>query len=183
MSSFGLVSTQTQHFLASMLLDDAFTTTFLEESAMRLAERHKVFTEGLIEVGIHCLESNAGLFCWMDLRSMLKAATSDAEIELWRMIIDKVKLNVSPGTSFHCSEPGWFRVCFANIDEETMEIALGRIRSFVDEANRIKAQAKKKKSWHVASLRLSLSRRIEDVSIMSPHLCMSPCSPLIQAAT
>ncbi|KAF2291172.1 hypothetical protein GH714_020494 [Hevea brasiliensis] len=35
------------------------------------------------------------------------------------------------GSSFHCKEPGWFRVCFANMDDETVEAALKRIRAFV----------------------------------------------------
>ncbi|KAJ4951310.1 hypothetical protein NE237_028142 [Protea cynaroides] len=38
-------------------------------------------------------------------------------------------LKSNAGSSFHCTEPGWFRVCFA--DNETMEEALKRIQSFV----------------------------------------------------
>ncbi|WOK98739.1 hypothetical protein Cni_G07451 [Canna indica] len=179
MSSFGLISTQTQHLLASMLGDDEFTTKFLAESRRRLSERRRIFTAGLKRVGIRCLESNAGLFCWMDLRPLLKAKTVEAELELWRVIINDVKLNISPGTSFHCSEPGWFRVCFANMDDKTTEMALTRIRTFVFRANA--AAQEKKKRWNMA-LRLSLPRRFEDMSIMSPHL-MSPQSPLVHAAT
>lgn len=179
MSSFGLVSTQTQHFLASLLADDDFTSKFLAESARRLAQRHEVFTSGLAQVGIRCLESNAGLFCWMNLSSLLKEPTAEEELALWRMITSEVKLNMSPGTSFHCSEPGWFRVCFANIDEETMGIALARIRSLVGRVNGVQP---KRKSLQVPRLRLSLSRRFEDMTIMTPRL-MSPHSPLVQAAT
>ncbi|KAL0397941.1 UNVERIFIED_CONTAM: 1-aminocyclopropane-1-carboxylate synthase 1 [Sesamum calycinum] len=62
MSSFGLVSSQTQYFLASMLADEEFVDRFLSESARRLASRHGLFTKGLEEVGIKCLESNAGYF-------------------------------------------------------------------------------------------------------------------------
>lgn len=184
MSSFGLVSTQTQHFLASLLSDEEFTSNFLAESARRLNERHRVFTSGLADVGIRCLEGNAGLFSWMDLSSLLKdQATAEEEISLWKVIVNEVKLNVSPGTSFHCSEAGWFRVCFANMDDETMEVALRRIRSFVHRSmpNGVKVQAKKK-SWQGPRLRLSLNRRFEDMTIMSPRL-MSPHSPLVHAAT
>ncbi|KAK4354033.1 hypothetical protein RND71_026227 [Anisodus tanguticus] len=52
MSSFGLVSTQTQHLLAAMLSDDDFVEKFLIESAKRLKRRHEKFTSGLEEVGI-----------------------------------------------------------------------------------------------------------------------------------
>lgn len=184
MSSFGLVSTQTQHFLAGLLSDDKFTTNFLKESADRLSKRHRVFTSGLEQVGIKCLESNAGLFCWMNLSTLLKEGTEEEEIRLWKVIIDEVKLNVSPGSSFHCKEAGWFRVCFANIDDETMEIALQRIRLFVAKMNglRMTKQAVKRKSWKETSLRLSLSKKYEDMSIMSPGI-MSPRSPMVHAAT
>ncbi|MCD7463970.1 acetyl-coenzyme A synthetase 2 [Datura stramonium] len=132
MSSFGLVSTQTQHLLASMLSDDEFVEEFLVESAKRLRKRHEKFTGGLEKVGIKCLKSNAGVYCWMDLRPLLKEETVDAEVALWKMIIKDVKLNVSPGSSFNCPDAGWFRVCFANIDEQTVDIALARIQTFVD---------------------------------------------------
>lgn len=131
MSSFGLVSTQTQYLIAAMLSDEEFVDNLIAESGRRLAERHKVFTQELAQVGISCLNSNAGLFCWMDLRPLLDDASLEGEMALWRMIIDEVKLNVSPGSSFHCPEPGWFRVCFANMDEDTMKEALKRIRTYL----------------------------------------------------
>ncbi|KAK6947833.1 Aminotransferase, class I/classII, partial [Dillenia turbinata] len=179
MSSFGLVSSQTQHLVASMLSDDQFVDKFIAESKKRLAARYKVFTQGLEEVKIGCLNSNAGLFFWMDLRHLLKEPTDAEEMALWRIIIKEVKLNVSPGSSFHCPEPGWFRVCFANMDNETMEIALQRIRSFVVQAKKPKVPAKEK-CWH-GNLRLSFkaSRRLED-AIMAPH-SMSPHSPIPQS--
>ncbi|CAK9134377.1 unnamed protein product [Ilex paraguariensis] len=176
MSSFGLVSSQTQYFLASLLADEVFVEMFLTESAKRLAKRHGIFTNGLEQMGISCLKSNAGLFCWMDLRSLLKEATVEAEIVLWRVIINKVKLNVSPGSSFHCVEPGWFRACFANIDDETVEVALQRIRLFVGKGKEKEVVAVKNKPWQ-KNLRLSFSPQKYDESVPPPCL-MSPHSPI-----
>lgn len=181
MSSFGLVSSQTQHLLASMLSDDEFVDKFLTQSYGRLARRHKSFTEGLAEVGINCLKGNAGLFVWMDLGHLLKKATVEGEIELWHLIIKDVKLNVSPGSSFHCADPGLFRVCFANMDEDTVEVALKRIIKFVrkgQEAGQAETQAPTKaKRWKNNTLRLSFSSRIYDETVMTP-LMMSPHSPI-----
>ncbi|KAK4483494.1 hypothetical protein RD792_010690 [Penstemon davidsonii] len=185
MSSFGLVSSQTQHFLASLLSDEEFVENFLFESAKRLANRHDRFTKGLEEVGIKCLESNAGLFCWMDLRGLLKEATFESEMELWRVIINDVKLNVSPGSSFHCDEPGWFRVCFANMDDETVGIALGRIRMFVGKGKEeMQGIKKQRKQWKRSNLRLSFSSMMYDekMIVSSPRI-MSPQSPLVRART
>ncbi|CAI9764186.1 unnamed protein product [Fraxinus pennsylvanica] len=175
MSSFGLVSSQTQYLLASMLADEEFIRIFLTESSKRLGNRHKSFTTGLEEVGIKCLESNAGLFCWMDLRPLLKEPTFEGEMTLWRVIINDVKLNVSPGSSFHCNEPGWFRVCIANMDDETMEISLRRIRMFVGKIKEPDSQVKKKR-WH-KNLTLTSPSRIYYENNLSPRM-MSPHSPI-----
>lgn len=172
MSSFGLVSSQTQHFLAAMLADEEFVERFLKESAKRLRLRHEYFTKGLEKVNITCLPSNAGLFCWMNLRGLLKKQTFEGEMVLWRMIVNEVKLNVSPGSAFNCSEPGWFRVCFANMDHETVEVALKRIRAFVGKETGVEL-----KRWK-SNLRLSFStRRFDETVTMSPH------SPLVRATT
>ncbi|KAL2517196.1 1-aminocyclopropane-1-carboxylate synthase-like protein 1 [Abeliophyllum distichum] len=186
MSSFGLVSTQTQHLIASMLSDDIFVEKFIDESAKRLAKRHGLFTRGLAKVGIESLKGNAGLYCWMDLRRLLKEPTFEAEMELWHVIINEVKLNVSPGVSFHCSEPGWFRVCFANMDDETMRIAVSRIHKFVIQTTELD-QAPTRKQYKRRKLEISLSFRRLDEFKMTPRMLSSPhshmTSPLVRART
>lgn len=180
MSSFGLVSTQTQYLIASMLSDDEFVEGFLAESAKQLARRYRVFRRGLAQVGIGCLDSNAGLFLWMDLRHLLKKQTVEEEMRLWMLIINEVKINVSPGSSFHCSEAGWFRVCYANMDEKAVEVALTRIRSFVLQ-NKEDRISPKKQCWH-SDMRLRLSSRRMDDILMSPHSPI-PQSPMLKATT
>ena len=182
MSSFGLVSTQTQHLISAMLSDDVFVKRFLAESSRRLAKRHKVFTRRLAQVGINCLKSHAGLFLWMDLHRFLKEQTFEEEMKLWQVIIHQVKLNVSPGSSFHCPEPGWFRVCIANMDDHTIEVALTRIRSFASDNKELVVVPTKKKCWENQNLRLSFSGRRFDDFMMSPHSPI-PQSPLVQART
>ncbi|KAI4302944.1 hypothetical protein MLD38_038632 [Melastoma candidum] len=191
MSSFGLISSQTQHLIASMLSDDEFVERFIAESSARLAKRHGYFTHELERVGIRCLDSNAGLFVWMDLRELLAEQTFEAEMVLWRVVIHKVKLNVSPGSSFHCSEPGWYRVCIANMDDQTMEIALARIRSFVLEnmmGNCMRVVRSKESKAVECKLKVSFSnRKMEEVMkmpcSMSPCSPMPPRSPLVRART
>ncbi|KAI7757860.1 hypothetical protein M8C21_026778 [Ambrosia artemisiifolia] len=132
MSSFGLVSSQTQYLLSEILSDQKFTTTYLSENRRRLKERHEMLVNGLKRSGIACLPSNSGLFCWVDMNHLLSSNTFEGEMELWKKIVYEVGLNISPGSSCHCSEPGWFRVCFANMSEETLELAMQRVKSFVD---------------------------------------------------
>ncbi|KDP33744.1 hypothetical protein JCGZ_07315 [Jatropha curcas] len=133
MSSFTLISSQTQHLLASMLSDKEFTKKYIKINRERLRKRYEMIIQGLKKAGIECLKGNAGLFCWMNLSPFLEKPTREGELSLWKCIIRDVKLNISPGSSCHCSEPGWFRVCFANMSEETLEVALKRIHNFMDQ--------------------------------------------------
>ncbi|WJX89445.1 1-aminocyclopropane-1-carboxylate synthase 3 [Trifolium repens] len=134
MSSFGLISSQTQYLLSSMLGDKKFTKNYLAENLKRLKKRHGKLVSGLQKAGINCLESNAALFCWVDMRHLLHSNTFEAEMDLWKKIVYQVGLNISPGSSCHCNEPGWFRVCFANMSEETLKQAMKRLKAFVVES-------------------------------------------------
>lgn len=131
MSSFTLISSQTQQLLASMLSDKGFTENYIRVNRERLRKRYEMIIEGLRNAGIECLSGNAGLFCWMNLSGLLEEQTKEQELVLWRLMLQEVKLNISPGCSCHCSEPGWFRVCFANMSEQTLEIAIARIHDFM----------------------------------------------------
>ncbi|CAN4077661.1 unnamed protein product [Withania somnifera] len=156
-----------------------YKKNFLAESSERLGIRKEMFTKGLAQVGISTLKSNAGLFFWMDLRRLLKEPTFEAELELWRIIIHEVKLNVSPGCSFHCSEPGWFRVCFANMDDETVRTALRRIRNFVLQTKGLNNKSALKKQCSRTKLQISLSfRRLDDFMNSPAHSPMN--SPLVR---
>lgn len=132
MSSFGLVSSQTQYLLSALLSDKKFAQNYISENKKRLKQRHRKLVSGLEKAGISCLKSNAGLFCWVDMRHLLSSNTFEAEMELWKKIVYDVKLNISPGSSCHCTEPGWFRVCFANMSEDTLKLSMQRLKAFVD---------------------------------------------------
>lgn len=131
MSSFGLISSQTQYLLSSLLSDKKFTLNYLTENKKRIQQRHNKLVAGLENSGIDCLRTNSGLFCWVDMRHLLASNTFEAEMDLWKKILFQVGLNVSPGASCHCQEPGWFRMCFANMSEETLKLAMDRLKTFV----------------------------------------------------
>ena len=81
---------------------------------------------------LHWTRVVQSLFCWVDLRHFLSSNTFEAEKELWKKILCEVGLNISPGASCHCTEPGWFRVCFANMSQATLQVAMRRIKDFVE---------------------------------------------------
>ncbi|KAE8675030.1 1-aminocyclopropane-1-carboxylate synthase 7 [Hibiscus syriacus] len=133
MSSFTLISSQTQHLLACMLSNKEFTENYIKTNRERLSKRYETIIVGLKKAGIECLRGNAGLFCWMNLSPLLDEPTRKGELALWKIILNEVRLNISPGSSCHCLEPGWFRVCFANMSEQTLGVALERIHKFMEQ--------------------------------------------------
>ena len=135
-SSFTLVSSQTQKTLAAMLSDGAFAAAYIRTNRERLRARHDHIVAGLARAGVPCLRGNAGLFVWMDMRRLLAEPTVAGELRLWDRMLREVKLNISPGSSCHCSEPGWFRVCFANMSLDTLDVALARMSRFMDRWNK-----------------------------------------------
>ncbi|KAK7367647.1 hypothetical protein VNO80_09662 [Phaseolus coccineus] len=167
MSSFGLVSSQTQYLLSAMLGDKKFTKNYISENLKRLKRRQRNLVSGLQKAGISCLKTNnAGLFCWVDMRHLLHSNTFEAEMELWKKILYEVRLNISPGSSCHCTEPGWFRMCFANMSEETLNLAMKRLKTFVQESNHDKGCTKKRVQ---SSRRKSLSNWVFRLSSREHH--------------
>lgn len=105
--------------------------SYLSENKKRIMERHDALVTGLRNAGINCLESNSALYCWVDMRHLLYSDSFEGEMELWRTMLYEVGLNISPGSSCHCREPGWFRVCFANMSRETLDLAIQRIKKML----------------------------------------------------
>ncbi|XP_060971184.1 1-aminocyclopropane-1-carboxylate synthase 9-like [Cannabis sativa] len=132
MSSFGLISSQTQYTLSRMLSDEKFMKKYVRKNRKRLRKRKEILVSGLKSAGIKCLKSNGCLFCWVDMRSLMRCNSFEEEKLIWKRIVYEVGLNISPGYSCHCSEPGWFRLCFANMSEETLHVAIKRIKNFAE---------------------------------------------------
>ncbi|TXG59905.1 hypothetical protein EZV62_014478 [Acer yangbiense] len=128
-------SKKKKYLLSAMLSDKKFTKNYISENQKRLKQRQKKLVSGL----------------------------KKAEIELWKKIVYDVKLNISPGFSCHCTEPGWFRVCFANMSEETLKLSMQLLKAFVDttinvhnQSNHQSVKNSRRKSFTKWVFRLSL---------------------------
>ena len=117
---FSVVSGDTQHLLATMLEDDAWVERYLAEMRSRLASAHGVVSDVLAGHEIGVVPADAGLFVFADLRPFLSAPTWEAEAELWRTMLDRTSVNLTPGSACRSPEPGFFRVCFATVPEEVL---------------------------------------------------------------
>lgn len=130
MSRFCSVSSQTQHLLINMLSDAQFIQQYLSENQRRLRKTSLVLTEGLKEAGIKYVKSNAGLYCWVEMGSLMPSYSEKGELNLWDKLLNEAKINVTPGSACYCIEPGWFRICFSTLSCQDMTVALRRIQEF-----------------------------------------------------
>jgi hypothetical protein len=60
-------------------------------------------------------------------RQWLPAATWEGEAQLWKSLCKTSKVILTPGESCHAREPGFFRLCFAWMPPEAVEVAVGRL--------------------------------------------------------
>jgi 1-aminocyclopropane-1-carboxylate synthase len=110
-SYFYSVSLQTQRTLAN-LLDSPELDSFLEEVRLRNLKAYRQVSGWLEDSRISHLPVQGGIVAWLDLRHLLPSMSFEGERGLFDDILGQCRVSISPGQVFHCTEPGWFRLCF-----------------------------------------------------------------------
>lgn len=128
LARFSSISVPTQRLLVSILADANFIRKYTELNRERLRKMYSLFVDGLKQLGIDCVSSDGGFFCWVDMSRFLQSYSDKGELELWDDLLNMAKVNITPGASCHCIEPGWFRCCFATLAETDIPIVMDRIR-------------------------------------------------------
>jgi aspartate/methionine/tyrosine aminotransferase len=120
-------SGHTQHLLGEMVSDDTWIDAYVTTMRGHLRDSHHRLTTLLLEGGIPFIPAEAGVFVLLDLRSLLTEPTWEAEHDLWLRILDETKVNLTPGAACHAGEPGFFRLCYAGLPVEIVEIGVDRL--------------------------------------------------------
>jgi len=127
LSIFSCVSHPMQLVMADILLDDAFVEPYLISSRKKLRQSYALCTAKLDEMVIDYVPADAGIFVYCDFSSLLPEQTFEAERKLRKLIETYARVVLTPGESQYDQKPGRFRICYAWVGEDVLEIAMERL--------------------------------------------------------
>ncbi|CAG8058383.1 unnamed protein product [Penicillium olsonii] len=128
-SLYNFPSSLADQVATSLLRNDEFVGDYIVKNRMRLADSYLFATEFLRNHGIPYLESNAGLFVWMNIGAAVQGdpITDHEVVERLR----KEKVYIATGAVYASEETGWFRMVFAH-PKDVLEEGLNRLLRAID---------------------------------------------------
>jgi len=134
---FSGVSNPIQMVVAELLTDDDFVDRYLDESRTRLCRSYWICIQKLEEMVLPFVPAVAGQFVYVDFSSLLPEKTMEWERRLSQLFIDHARLVLTPGESQRERMPGMFRICYAWVTPEVLEIGMERLSRIVAKIRRM----------------------------------------------
>ncbi len=133
---FSGVSQPMQLVLQDVLKDDHFIYGFLESSRQRIRFSYELCIARLDEMVIPYVPAKAGIFVYADFSSLLPELTASGEAQFSSLLMDVARVIMTPGQAQHDRKPGMFRICYAFVTPDVLEIALMRLDKIVAKIRR-----------------------------------------------
>lgn len=122
-------SGHTQYLLSELIADHVAVDGYLADMRGDLAQAYATLSAGLDRAGIPYVPAGAAFFLVCDLRQWLDEPSAAGESRLWRRLLDDANVNLTPGAACRITEPGYFRLCYAGVEEAGLEVAIERLVS------------------------------------------------------
>ena len=134
------VSNVMQSAVCQILSDDTFVDNYLHTCRSRIRDAYvtvitelkNIRTQGCPEGLPLAMVATAGIFVFVDLRSLLLEQTFAGESVLNDALVHKGVV-MTPGSSCHANVPGYFRLCFAWVSREALVEGIRRIGVYAHE--------------------------------------------------
>jgi 1-aminocyclopropane-1-carboxylate synthase len=120
-------SGDTQFVLERMIADEVWVDAYLAEMRGRLGAAYRSTAEALEDEKIPYLPADAGFFILCDMRRFMAEQTWAAEDALWRRMLERANVNLTPGSACRIAEPGFMRLCYASLSPPAAAVAIRRI--------------------------------------------------------
>eukprot|EP00741_Cyanophora_paradoxa_P021389 tig00021350_g20648.t1 len=127
LARFSCVSSDTQAALEPIVGDLDGALRFLASHQARLLAAHDRTVAVLADLDVPRVPASAGLFVWAKLAPEAESEEDEARVF---EALGSEGVYVMPGAQFHCPEPGWFRIVFAQ-EEGVLEEGLRRLAAAV----------------------------------------------------
>mmetsp|Transcript_7695 Transcript_7695/g.19109 ORF Transcript_7695/g.19109 Transcript_7695/m.19109 type:complete len:493 (+) Transcript_7695:94-1572(+) len=133
---FSGVSHPMQMVVQELLMDDNFIYGFLDNSRQRIRYSYKLCIARLDEMVIPYVPAKAGIFVYADFSSLLPDQTFGGEAKFSSLLLDAARIIMTPGQAQHDRKPGMFRICYAFVTPEILEMAMQRLDKIVGKIRR-----------------------------------------------
>jgi len=127
LNSFSCISHPIQAVVAEILSDEEFIDGFLEKSSNLLRSSYSIITEALENMKIPFVPAKAGIFVYCDFSSLLPVQSFEGEARFAALVEEGARIVMTPGKSQRDSKPGMFRICYAWVNQEVLQIAIKRL--------------------------------------------------------
>ena len=131
LNSFSGVSHPMQLIVQDLFTDDNFIKGFLETSRQRTRYNYDMCVSRLDQMAIPYIPTKAGIFVYADFSSLLPEMTSEGEERFTTLLLDGARILMTPGQAQFDQKPGMFRICYAYVPAETLNIFMQRLEKSV----------------------------------------------------
>jgi len=99
------------------------------QNKQQLAAVYRQLSDMLDQAGVPYTPASGGVFVWLDLHAALAQPTWLGEEQLGRTMAEEHHLLLSPGSAFHATAPGFFRMCWAAMEPAALVPAVAALKA------------------------------------------------------
>ena len=125
-----------QIIIQDLLTDDNFIYSFLEQSRQRTRYNYELCASHLDQMVIPFTPIKAGIFVYADFSSLLPEQSADGEARFSALVVGAARIIMTPGLAQLDRKPGMFRICYAFVTPEVLQIAMERLDKIVAKIRR-----------------------------------------------